>query len=161
MIEYIKGNILDFKGFNVFAHSISIKGYMGKGLALQIKEEYPKVYEDVQESLKKNENVLGNFVVSVLYDGKRIVSLYTQEDVGTDKRMVDYQAFIVSLETLEKVLREKTDKYTLALPYKLSCGLAGGDWRIVKAIIESIFVDSPVKVVIVEYVKKNKEEKKN
>ena len=39
----------------------------------------------------------------------------------------------------------------LGLPYGISCGLAGGNWGIIKAMIEDIFSDSPLKCYIVKY----------
>lgn len=34
---------------------------------------------------------------------------------------------------------------------EIGCGLAGGNWHIVKAIIEDVFQDSDVEVTIYEY----------
>jgi hypothetical protein len=37
------------------------------------------------------------------------------------------------------------------VPYGISCGLAGGNWKIIKAIIEDIFLDSMIECYIVKY----------
>ena len=39
----------------------------------------------------------------------------------------------------------------LGLPYGISCGLAGGNWGIIKAMIEDIFLDSPIQCYIVKF----------
>ncbi|EGL17721.1 hypothetical protein HMPREF9413_4472 [Paenibacillus sp. HGF7] len=33
---------------------------------------------------------------------------------------------------------------SIALPYNIGCGLAGGDWDIVEQIIEEVFIDYDV-----------------
>lgn len=39
----------------------------------------------------------------------------------------------------------------LGLPYGISCGLAGGNWGIIKAMIEDVFIDSSIETYIVKY----------
>ena len=39
----------------------------------------------------------------------------------------------------------------LGLPYGISCGLAGGNWGIIKAMIEDIFLDSSIETYIIKY----------
>ena len=156
-IEYVKGNLLDFPGVNVIAQICNCKNIMGGGLALQIKEEYPAAFEADTAAAKVGENQLGMFSVATLPNGKRIVNLYCQYDIGTDKRQIDYEATTVALTRLKELLENANKEgrnYSVGLPAMMGCGLAGGDWHIVKAIIESIFEKSPIKVVIVEYTKK-------
>ena len=42
-------------------------------------------------------------------------------------------------------------RQVVGLPYGISCGLAGGNWKIIKAIIEDIFLDSTIECYIVKY----------
>ena len=86
--------------------------------------------------------------------GKRIVNLVTQERIGTDQRQVDYEALYTSLNTLRRVLESARDEgriYRLAVPW-LSCGLAGGSTKVVGAMIEEIFGNSPIVCTVVGYV---------
>jgi hypothetical protein len=40
---------------------------------------------------------------------------------------------------------------SLAIPYKMGCNLGGGNWNVVRAIIGSVFDDSPVRLYICKY----------
>ena len=42
-------------------------------------------------------------------------------------------------------------RQVVGLPYGISCGLAGGKWKIIKAIIEDIFLDSMIECYIVKF----------
>lgn len=157
MIEHIKGNLLDFPKCNVIAHGCNIHNTFGAGIALQIKEEYPLAYEADCEAAKAGKNQLGTVSQAVLPNGKRILNLYQQTLKSDGTRALDYEAFYSALEQVKIVLEKAHAQgriYTLGLPYKIGCGLAGGSWKVVYAMIEDLFLDSPIKVVIVEYVKK-------
>ncbi len=155
MITEVSGNILDFPNLtNCIAHSCNTKCLFGAGLALQIKNEYPSAYEADCEAARKGENTLGNMSMATLSSGKRIINMYTQANIGTEKRQVSYDALFWCLETLklkmESALKEGRE-YRLGLPYGLSCGLAGGSWTVVYAMIEDLFLDSPLKLTIVKF----------
>ncbi len=156
-VEYVKGNLMDFPaGVTVIGHSTNCVGRMGSGVALQIKEEYPAAYEVYEKAHADGELILGTFTVAEVAGGKRVVNLCTQERYGTDRRYVDYEAFYVALRTLRDNLEHAHKEgrvYSLGLPYNISCGTAGGDWKIISAMIHALFDASPVRCVIVEYVK--------
>jgi O-acetyl-ADP-ribose deacetylase (regulator of RNase III) len=159
-LEHVKGNLLDFPaGITVIAHSCNGRGkegVMGAGLALAIKERYPEAFAAYEEARNSEQGlVLGTFSMAKLPDDKRIINLITQERVGNDKdvRYVDYEAFYVAVRTLRDSLEhahKQGRNYVLGLPYKISCGLANGDWCVILGILECLFKDSPIRCVIVE-----------
>ncbi len=107
---------------------------MGAGIALAIKNRWPKAYDaDVMFPLSKQER-LGKF--SYYETGgianKTIVNLYTQLDYGRNKVQFNYEAFKDGLELMAKFLKEGS---TVAMP-RIGAGLAGGDWQRIQAIIE-------------------------
>lgn len=158
-VTNIFGNALDFpENTNVLAHGCNTLGSFGAGLARQIAEEYPAAAEADQEALKTKENQLGTFSSAIVAGGtKRIANLYIQESVGTDRRRVDYEALYTCLTNLRAVLESAGKEgraYRLALPW-IGCGLAGGSRRVVAAMIDDIFGDSPIEVFVVEYLPKN------
>ena len=73
-----------------------------------------------------------------------MVNLFGQLHYGRNKKYTDYKALAKSLEQL-KYLLKFVDTYmyhdTIALPYGLGCGLAGGDWNIVLKTIIKAFED--------------------
>ena len=70
--------------------------------------------------------------------------MFGQYGYGNDKQYTDYKALEESLENMLFLIRPF--KKSIALPYKLGCGLAGGDWNIVYKIIEKVFEDYDVTI---------------
>ena len=86
--------------------------------------------------------------------------MYNQANMGGDRRQVLYEDFWQALKRVEQDLyRMNVEKHeydpssppVLGLPYGISCGLAGGNWGIIKAMIEDIFLDSPIQCYIVKF----------
>ena len=75
--------------------------------------------------------------------------------MGAGKRQVLYEDFWQALKNMQEDLlfiqHETGNPQALGLPYGISCGLAGGNWKIIKAIIEDIFLDSMIECYIVKY----------
>jgi hypothetical protein len=40
---------------------------------------------------------------------------------------------------------------TLGVPYKMACDRAGGDWRIIETMLNVIFENSGIDILVVEY----------
>jgi O-acetyl-ADP-ribose deacetylase (regulator of RNase III) len=142
MIKEVKGNILEAPE-DVICHQVNCMGVMGGGLALQIKNKYPEVYPAYKAYCKgckdsNPKNLLGEVQTVPVYDGKIIANLFGQFDYGRDKLYTDYEALKESLEGILNIATLYSSD-SIALPYKLGCGLAGGDWNIVYNIIEEVF----------------------
>ena len=162
MIEHKTGNLLDFgHGITMIAHCANCQNTFGSGIALQIKEEFPLAYEADTEAAKAKKNNLGQFSVASLPNGKKIINIYAQNLFGMDKRQLDYEAFYMAFEELHRLLLEAKEKgriHVLGIPKNIGCFRAGGDYRIVETMLKVIFEDSPIKLVIVEYIKKEKKD---
>lgn len=117
-------NILDVTE-GIIVHQVNNKRVMGKGLALQIKNKYPKHYQDY---MKENLS-LGSLVTTKINDNLFVVGIVGQDGYGTDKQYTVYEALEKGLEKISK------SNLPIHIPYKLGCGLAGGDWNIVSSFI--------------------------
>jgi O-acetyl-ADP-ribose deacetylase (regulator of RNase III) len=71
------------------------------------------------------------------------VNCYTQYSYGRDKAHLDYDALGLCLKKLNHLFKGKR----LGLP-QIGCGLAGGDWLVVKRMIEELCPDLDVTVVM-------------
>ena len=144
-IEILKGNLLESSEL-LICHQVNCQGTMGAGLARQIKQKYPIVFRQYKKLCDKYqaEDLLGNCQPVLVDDYKVVVNLFGQLHYGRDKRYTDYKALAKSLEQL-KYLLKFVDPYihhdTIALPYGIGCGLAGGSWDIVLKIITKAFED--------------------
>ena len=86
--------------------------------------------------------------------------MYTQANIGDGSRQVHYEKFWQALKRVEEdlyamnVAKHEYDGSAppvLGLPHGISCGLAGGNWGIIKAMIEDIFLKSPIECYIVKF----------
>ena len=146
MITYHNGDILK-SGADYICHQVNCKGVMGAGLALQIRNLYPKLYDDYKQLCEASgKNMLGHIsaynanLKSKNYCTTKIINMFAQEDYGRNKVQTDYKAFE---SCVRKIIVEAgmsnydiPYKPVIAFPYKIGCGLAGGDWDTVKGIIE-------------------------
>jgi hypothetical protein len=174
MLKEIVGDIFEefeAKRINVLVHQANCFHTMGGGIARVIAERYPVAAEvDRGKTLRGDKDKLGTYSIAKLPDGRRIVNVYsqfdtsammnTQEDIRDtiEEAMADtgratrYDAVDVALRDLEEALATSklVTQYVLGIPYGYGSDLAGGSWTIVRAIIESVFAESPVKVIIVK-----------
>lgn len=117
----------------ILAHSVNCKNTMGSGIAKEIKERYPSAYYADKEAWTFHRSELGMYSVGH-YKQLTIANLYTQENYGIHIRQVNYEAFYKALSSL----RYHNPDKDIYLPYGISCGLAGGSWKIISAMIEDV-----------------------
>ena len=146
MIEIINGNIFNGND-DIICHQVNTYGVMGAGIAFQIKERFPEVFAAYEEKCrdfsKYDINPLGNVLFCFTkYFHPLIANLFSQIGMTTE-----YDA----LEKCLKIVYDycKINKTSVAIPYKIGCGIAKGDWNKVYEIIEEIFgKDEDVKCTI-------------
>lgn len=159
-LVYTQGDLLSWPaGTTVIAHGVSRQAVLGAGLALQIAERYPETkqaYLDAFEEAGQRGGYpqLGDIVVApVENDSKRIVHCFTQNEIGRQKRQLDYEALYRALEQLKTLLegaKAEGREWVLGMPAWIGTGLAGGSPRIVEAMVRHLFQKSPVKCVVVQ-----------
>lgn len=132
---------------NVIGHQANCFHVMGSGIAPIIANEYPQVRTVDEATPKGDESKLGSFSVAVVNpdepiddDGwggpKFIYNLYGQFTPGPDTRYEKLE------EAMERMARSLTADYIrIGFPL-LGCGLGGGDWKTVEAMIIRQFVDT-------------------
>ena len=104
----------------------------GAGLAKQIANAYPKWAQFFQRTTPS----LGKATVMEVAPFVFVASLYSQQAYGRDRRHTDYAAFRKALRAMasyEERYHERTPNYYM--PFGIGCGLGGGDWTIIEAII--------------------------
>ena len=135
----IEGNIFDCTE-NIIVHQTNCQGVMGSGLAKQVKEKYPEVFNAYYHYCKTQElkDIFGTALICEANDGKYIANLFGQDKYGSGLQ-TDYDMFKKALQEIHDFAKEQ--KLSVAIPYKIGCGLAGGDWNTVFDIITEIFFD--------------------
>jgi len=115
--------------FDVIIHGCNCFCTMGAGIALQIKKNYPKAYEEDCKTSKGDKGKLGSFTYSE--EGVVVVNAYTQYHWRGPQPRVDYEA----VRSVFKALKLKFSGKRFGYPL-IGAGLAGGDWNIISNIID-------------------------
>lgn len=141
IIREIKGNLLD-TDLNFIAHGVNCQDKMGSGVAKalftvypEVKQQYHKYFGDnIHLAINGQEDFLGTVQPVTVKDGKIVFNLFTQENYGYDGKLyVDYN----SIQKCFDILTNQCDYVNaIAIP-RIGCGLAGGDWEVVREIINA------------------------
>lgn len=154
MLTYKQGDVLE-SGADVIAHQVNCFGVMGAGLARQIRERYPHVYKEYHDLCEKNHHhirMLGVANWIKIDDSHWIANLFGQYGYGRGKVYTVMPALKVALmrtvQGCEEWAMAEQRSIRLAIPYKIGCGLAGGNWHTVHKMIEEIAQKTDVEVEI-------------
>ena len=130
-IEYRYGDVLETDAHYI-CHCVNAQGVMRSGVAKAIRARYPKAYEVYKARYDALHGKLPLGAVIGADCGEHVIlNLVGQEYYGRDGRTyLDYQALRKGIAAINKNL-----SVPVAFPL-IGCGLAGGDWKIVSAIIE-------------------------
>jgi len=148
MITEIDANLLEYP-LDGIIHQANCFHVMGGGIALRIKNKFPEAYKADLTTVCGDEKKMGTFSLAVLPSNYHIYNMYSQFSI-TKYRNTMYDAVHDGLAKIELHARENNLK-KLGLPKNMGSVLGGGDWRIVRAIIEVIFADSPIELYICNY----------
>lgn len=117
----------------VIAHQVNCFGAAG-GLAAAVFNKYPDAENDYNQICQrmKPEKLLGMATFTGQQkDGHIICNLFGQYYPGADYRPEELESAMGQLAVVARAM-----EFSVAIPYKISCGIAGGDWTEVQQIIE-------------------------
>jgi O-acetyl-ADP-ribose deacetylase (regulator of RNase III) len=157
LIKIVKGDILQANE-DIIGHQVNCQGVMGAGLAKQIKNKYPNVYDEyvrlikwAKEEYKRGYSRTDNLLSSCQFvdtpDGKTVANIFGQFGYGRWAIQTDYDALKKGLWSIKETTTNPYNTLyskSIALPYGIGCGLAGGNWNVVSSIIEEVFSDYEV-----------------
>jgi O-acetyl-ADP-ribose deacetylase (regulator of RNase III) len=133
MITYKQGNLLDVTE-GVIIHGCNAKGVMASGVALAVKNKYPKAYQAYKDFESKHELRTASISQVRISNGLHVANMITQETYGRDPKVqyVSYGAVHLGFERLHQ-------HYPLATVFhfpKIGAGLGNGDWDAIADLIE-------------------------
>lgn len=146
MVIFKIGDLLEAPE-KILIHQVNIDGIMGGGLAKQIASQYPEVekqYKDMCKRYGNNYEELKGKVDITYQNGKYIASIFSQKK-NFD---TDYEAMRIALNKVKEFAKDQN--LNVAMPYKIGCGIANGNWIIVLNIITKVFVDYKVSLYKLE-----------
>jgi O-acetyl-ADP-ribose deacetylase (regulator of RNase III) len=138
MVTYIEfGNIFEIDGVYNYAHGCNCAGAMGKGIAIQFKKRFSKMYVEYKSLCNRGEFSLGD-AFEYNYGEGYVYNLGTQL---TWKTKADIFALEQSLKNM-LIHASKNNIEKIALP-KIGAGLGGLMWDDVKNVINKVSILHP------------------
>lgn len=142
-LRILYGNILDIKE-GIICQQVNCMGVMGSGLAKQIRNKYPRVYEAYIKFVKESDTKVNNLGETLLVEvdkGLYVANMFSQFSYGRSGLHTNYQKFEECLIRLKNTSDnyDKLKNLPIYFPYKIGCGLGGGDWNIISSLIEKVF----------------------
>ena len=153
MIQTVKGDIFE-SDVDIIVHQVNCQGVMGAGIAKQIREKFPNTYLCYHHLCQNSDpmKLIGhNLYTPENLGGKHIViaNIFGQNGFGTNRQHTDYEALnscFARLASAANNLKARGLPNKIGIPYKIGCGLGGGDWSIVSEIISCHLSDLDVTI---------------
>ncbi|MCR8556476.1 macro domain-containing protein [Mucilaginibacter sp. BJC16-A38] len=144
MIKILYGDIFQSNAY-ALVNTVNTVGVMGKGIALQFKNEFPYNYQRYREACLNHELQVGKLLSvkdrSLHLSERLIINFQTK----THWRLPSEYTYIEQgLQDLVRLMNE-TDIGHIALP-ALGCGNNGLDWYIVKQLINQYLAHIEAKI---------------
>jgi O-acetyl-ADP-ribose deacetylase (regulator of RNase III) len=147
MIEFKTGDILRADA-EALVNTVNCVGIMGRGVALQFKNDFPENFRAYQEACKRKEVQPGRMFVTETgkFSPKFIINFPTKRDWRGKSRMEDIDS---GLKALVAWIRNRGIR-SIAIP-PLGSGLGGLDWADVRPrIVEALHGLNDLQVIVFE-----------
>jgi len=125
----------------IILHQVNYQSHMGGGIAKQLSSKYQNLLPEYCNFIKDMKNEFGNswrtmimgqvFYTSVDQD-LVVGNCFSQVEEPIRGSITSYDAMIRCFDNVREVFPQ--DK--VYVPFGMGCGIAGGNWNIVKEIIE-------------------------
>lgn len=138
MITFSKGDLLQ-SGAEAVINTVNCVGVMGKGIALQFKQAFPRNYDAYRRACDAGEVRLGEMFVfdtGSMINPRWIINFPTKGHWKAKSRLSDIET---GLEDLKRVILENEIR-SIAVP-PLGCGNGGLDWAEVEPVIRRALGD--------------------
>lgn len=142
MITYQNGDLTEHKA-QVLAHQVNCRGVMCSGVAKALRAKYPEIflpYKKLCDTQEKPGDMLGTAQLIPTRQRNIVANLFGQLNYGTHIKQTDYDALKSAFASLHNQMIQKS-LTSVAIPFKIGCDLAGGDWNTVEQIVADEFKD--------------------
>jgi len=141
MIHYIKeGDIFSIEGVSSYAHGCNCAGSMGRGIAVQFRKKFPRMYENYRCMCLDGTFQPGD-VYDYDYGNGHVYNLATQQHYCIAGQLAKLEYVETSMEKMMQ-LAERSGVNSIAMP-KIGAGLGGLKWEEVRGIIDKVAVTHP------------------
>lgn len=142
--KIVQGNAVDAllsHEITVLLHVANCKGVMGSGIAKEIKDRVPAAFA----AYKHHEQYKGLKLGSIS-SANGVYNLHAQDNYGRGERHLNYGALYEALVTAQSKFPAHWDSapVVVGVPFKMGSDRAGGDWEVVKELVEWAMYPYPV-----------------
>lgn len=115
----------------IVLHQVNCRGVMGAGFAKYVRSTFPNCYEEYRKhcTYVPASALLGTITTYTEGD-YTIINMFSQLNYGSGLQ-TNYKAMENALRNVRKLYPTEE----IIAPYKIRCGLAGGDWTIVSELL--------------------------
>lgn len=158
MLNYLEGDATDpvGDGNKIIVHCCNDIGAMGSGFVIPLAQRYPTAKARYLKAFEDGTPQLGDVIWAIgsgrVFDNNEvwIANLIGQHGVKgrtSDGQVpIRYDAVNVGFREIAQVIAED---YTASIHMpRMGAGLAGGDWRVIEALIKSNFTDAGIDVYV-------------
>lgn len=136
--------------FNFIVHGCNCFHVMGGGIARQLKDTYPNVFEADKTSVRGDRGKLGSYTSVCVSGGFTVINAYTQYRFGEDPEakdgvLADYDAIRKAFASIKKEFGGQGARFGIP---KIGAGLARGDWGTIEAIINEEMEGEDITLVL-------------
>lgn len=136
----------------ILAHQVNCQARMGSGVALQVKQRFPDVYDAYLKYCQDKEpkDLLGTVQIRhSLYRNTPIANLFGQENYGYDGgKYTSYKAFEMAFNELCSYC--KRNKFPgIVVPYKIGCVRGGASWEMIFDIMKRLTTSYCIDLMVV------------
>lgn len=154
MIYEITGDLLDAKS-GIICHQTNYHGVMGAGVARAIADKILTTQQYnayVNYCRQAGRTALGTVQFLGNAPGLVVANMFSQDEAKPQLNgrydITDYEAMAACFIRIKDMA--EACNMTVHIPYRIGCGIAGGNWSLVRQLIYSVFSGSPVDVYIVK-----------
>lgn len=148
-VIYSKGNLLNSEA-EALINAVNCVGVMGKGIALQFKKQFPRMFNSYR-SICYNKKLKPGYLHYFKEKDKIIINFPTKEHWKDSSKIEYIKDGLISLIKLIKNLNLKS----IAIPM-LGCGNGGLDWKEVNTLIINTLTPSLRDTDLTVYIYANK-----
>lgn len=135
------GDLIKEAQTGVILHQANAQGVMGAGFALQLHRRWPQVLTDYRNQVSRGRpdlgrGVMGRLIMTQVDPELWVATVVGQQFVGRSGRLTSYDALDVGLSSLADWLVDHQQLCDHVHHPLIGCGLGGGAWPVVKALIE-------------------------
>ncbi|HEY7375624.1 MAG TPA: macro domain-containing protein [Polyangia bacterium] len=142
---FVSGDMCHHPALKAFAHGCNCAGAMGKGIALEFRERFPRMYAEYKRRCTEGRFALGDVFVWSDAGGVTVFNLATQ---ATTRTRADIQAIDTALaRMLAAAVAAQIDR--IGLP-RVGAGLGGLPWEAVRALLEKVGAATAIELIVFE-----------